>query len=387
MSTLRCFLLEDQKAAEDGVGAYDALSAVVKRHGGVLTPRRFHDRDSFLDRLMEAVGEAQSGPMLLVISAHGAEATGTWIDAKAGAFSAFEVMHQVPARPADMVVYLSSCWGAYPDLPLALQWRSDPAPLVLGPLVEIEAIHADGFQDELVGLVASAANEADLVALVGRWNAKLSGQYGGDVFAIVRRDGSRIPDWGTRGFAGKQLQDMDVHVVALQRSPALVRTLLGSIARADEREMAVVAESDDADIVVLEDGRRQLWLVRAGHFDPDLLALGTTLRVDATRKHKPEHPKKPALVGALVEIDNVRPTGFKKVKHRYKHALSGPKAVEHHSGIPAEAAGECIRCCWGVVGRRQEQRFGDDGKESIVDVAQCHCTKQWGTCRVHDLLL
>lgn len=381
---LSVILIEDEENVRDGTTAETSLRRSAESVDACFEALRFSDKKSFVKCLRIAVGRAISSTLLLVISAHGEEATGTRIAAKGETFSVADVMHEVPQRPSTMTIFLSMCWGAYPEIPTAFRCRSDPAPLVVGAIVAVEPGDANRFQHELVTVFASRENDTKVVDLVVESNKRLLTAYHGlHAFAVVTRDGRRIPKWGTNGFAGTRLPNLSLKILAHQRSARLVRAQLDPVVgTAGSIRMRIEVSDGEPDVVVAEDARKQLWLMKAAALiqaDGPVPVVGQRLTLTATRTGEPTD-REP--VGGLVDIADIKLGEVKGVQHKFGHAIGPLGSIEGETRLHT-CPRPCLTCRWCALGWTA-RNVGPEGRVEAPEQFVI-CTKRRGDCRLQGL--
>jgi len=130
------------------------------------------DFGSAMERAIRAIFSLpDERPKALILSAHGIPLTGTNLEASSGKeINLWHYSNHFTALPANLVVYVSACFGGYPSMG-AIQ-RGYHTPYVVGPLVDIRFEHANEFQLALLDLMEdSGASRRTLYRLIRRFNS------------------------------------------------------------------------------------------------------------------------------------------------------------------------------------------------------------------------
>ncbi|MDB5875317.1 MAG: Uncharacterized protein JWQ07_4759 [Ramlibacter sp.] len=116
----------------------------------------FEGKFEFTIQLQAAMGQLFREPeaiqKMLIISAHGVPLTGTQLASRSGEtqnedlIELWDYNDHFKVAPANLTVFLSSCWGAYREVARAIQHNAHPCPVVVGPLVNVQFGHAQEMQ-------------------------------------------------------------------------------------------------------------------------------------------------------------------------------------------------------------------------------------------------
>lgn len=131
---------------------------------------------------------------VLILSAHGRRLTGTMLEAADLAIDLSEFAHMFGVLPANLVVYVSACWGGYPAA-LGVIQSGIRHPYVLGPLVDIHEGDADYMERELLDLLdaepPSRRGLYKLVRFYNDWHEVRQDHYGSRRWLFGMADTSR----------------------------------------------------------------------------------------------------------------------------------------------------------------------------------------------------
>lgn len=285
---------------------------------------------------------------LLVLSAHGVDRTGTALRLQDSNLSAHLIpMGLLQVRPANLVVFLSACWGAFPAYVDYVRIGGYHPPTVLGAIVAVHPRHANELQKRIVqSLCQHGHDEARLALLVRDANRALRDRYPVGPFRIVLRNGRRYPK--RAGLAATELRTRKFLIVAVQPNA-----------------------------VVLLGGDGKYWLASPSVFPSANFGRVVYLRARVNWSDEGRR------LGALCEIRELRPLDripgmFASYRPPLPHcALSAPIRTSPRE-LALGAIDICRRCNWAQL---QNKRQVKNGVHSHSWRVFCHYPKY---CPVYD---
>lgn len=281
---------------------------------------------------------------LVILSFHGEAGTGTRLEIRASNELIDMHYHRAPFEvvPANCVIFLSVCWGAFPGVLSAVQCDSNVDRTVIGPRVSVKISHLLKLQDGVVDILLKREEyEPDLGALVASLNQPASTEYGGEPpFTIIERSGLETP---TR------------------------RTSLAAPAVSATYRVVAIHGNDDGEpewLALELLGRGQLWLVRA--LDLDLLrdppqdAFEEINSVISLRA-KMEEEARDEVPGVLSIDPGSKLSRKPKVEggftYAYAHCVEVPRGARGKRSVgDQQARPACIACNWAILEKFQTDR-------------------------------
>jgi hypothetical protein len=285
--------------------------------------------------------------------------TGTLLEVAQGVQVALDEHARVfEIRPKGFVVLVSACWGGYPSVLRALQsGEHTERPLVVAPLVRVNALHANALQAEILDAMRG---EVDLDAAVERValarDTALAPSYGESAFRVVRRNGEMVPAQGEAGLAAEMERPATYRVLAVEwvptapREPPGIAIVQGQDGRYWRVNVPALSNAATDDAVYELVGKNFRFRAKALRYNFDL-KLGELVEVTDVES-RDRHPLPP----------NPPPYG-----HAGQHSVA--KTEANARPIPSESLERCKRCNWSSIRFASVQRGGVEEHDVL---AVCH---------------
>ncbi|MCB9540778.1 MAG: hypothetical protein H6704_31540 [Myxococcales bacterium] len=146
--------------------------------------------------------------------------------------------------------------------------------------------------------------------------------------------------------------------------------------------MRIEVSDGEPDVVVAEDARKQLWLMKAAALiqaDGPVPVVGQRLTLTATRTGEPTD-REP--VGGLVDIADIKLGEVKGVQHKFGHAIGPLGSIEGETRLHT-CPRPCLTCRWCALGWTA-RNVGPEGRVEAPEQFVI-CTKRRGDCRLQGL--
>lgn len=198
---LSIYITEEAKLSFQGISCKTPRLADGDLKNYIKSFTTFSNKEELSENILLQIGEMlkseASNLNLFIISAHGdagaiGDGNGKGIDLR-------NYIDYFGVLPNHLVIYLSTCKGAYPGPFQAFLKKDEINPIVISPVVEIDAADANEFQHILIDtLLKKSDNEVEIFAQLEQFNSEIKSKYEGHMYVMGMffRSGKWYPEQG-----------------------------------------------------------------------------------------------------------------------------------------------------------------------------------------------